>query len=131
MKMFELVRANFGFVGIERLQQFKKYHSTSAYLKNCLIFAAFFLWSIFSMVFFLFEAVNFQEYAESLYLTLTIMENMLIYTVLLRKGRNIFKVMDDFESVLENRELIFLKTILIWFFIYTVRIEETLFSFYC
>lgn len=58
-----------------------------------------------AIAFLLFEAGNFREYAESFYIFATSSLKMCTFSVTMRKKARIFKLIDDYENIIENREL--------------------------
>lgn len=97
MKLFQLIKKSLKVVGISPTQTPVE---SSFNWKNKIISTFLSFCSIFATLFLLIEAKILTEYSESFYLTITVPVMVLFVVELTRK---VFKMIDDFESVIEKR----------------------------
>lgn len=102
MKIFQLLRKPFGVLGIYPPKRFDENPITFKRLITLFILVQF---SLTSIVFFLFEAATFIEYADAFYISATAMLKVYVFSAILRKLIKIFELIENFESIIQNRAL--------------------------
>lgn len=104
MKLFQLIEKALGILGIFPPKQPEENPITWRRLTTLFILVQF---SISSIVFFLFEAATFREYADSFYISATAMLKVCTYIVALYKSKKMFGLIQKLEFVIHTRELQF------------------------
>lgn len=102
MKIFQLLKKPFGVLGIHPPKSFDENPITLRRLITLFILIQF---SIASIVFFLFEATTFIEYADSFYISATAMLKVCVFSAILWKLIKIFELIENFEEIIQNRAL--------------------------
>lgn len=102
MKLFQLIEKPFDILGIYPPKHPDESPLTIRRFITLLILLQF---SILALIFFLFEAATFREYADSFYVSATAMLKVCNYTVILCKLTKIFGLIQRFELVIHTREL--------------------------
>lgn len=102
MKIFKLIRKFF-----DKLAIYPSVDKYSLNWKNAVILSLIGQYVATTAAYFLFEAKTFAEYAESLYIVITLLNAFLMFVDMVRNATKIFELIGDFECTIEKSELIF------------------------
>lgn len=112
MKSFQSFRKYLAILGIEPLQPFQKNHSMIMQLKRLVVFIIFNLFVILLLVFVGCEADSLDEYADAFYMSATLTTMLFVFTIFLWKMDILFKLIGDFEELIQKRKIWLLLTVL-------------------
>lgn len=104
MKLFQLHRKFIAVMGVELLQPFQKNQAMIVIIKRLLYFISLILFVILSSVFLGYEAQTLDEYADSFYGSVSTVVFSLIFAIILWKMDSLFKLIGDFEQLIEQRK---------------------------
>lgn len=101
MKIFVSIRECFEFAGFYQPHAFQ---NKPLNLKSVMIANYLSLNVILSVMFFIFEAINFEEYSESFYISVTYFTILILCTEFIRNTARIFELIMNFENAIQKRE---------------------------
>lgn len=105
MKLFQLHRKYFSFIGIEPLQPFQKNQKLIVLWRRLLVFIPFIACAILSSAFLGYKAKTLEEYSDSFYFSISMVHMCTILTVLVCKAARLFKLIEDIEKLIEQRKI--------------------------
>ena len=103
MRIFQSIRKYLAILGIEPLQPFQKKRLMT---KRLVVFIIFILFFTSSLVFIGYEASSLGEYADAFYMSATLDWMIFAFGILLWKMDDIFKLIGDFEKLIQQRKSI-------------------------
>lgn len=104
MKIFQYVQKLYGVLGIHRSNSNK---NNTWNRRKVLTYFMLVQFTGTSIIFFLFQAKTFKEYADSFYISATASLKVCTYTVSLWKMPKVFKLIDNFENFIQKRKFSF------------------------
>lgn len=105
MRIFQLSRKYLAVVGIEPLQPFQKEQPMIVFVRRFVVFISLLAYTILSWIFLGYEAETLNDYADSFFGFATTAGFSLILAIILWKTDSLFKLIRDFEKLIEQRKL--------------------------
>lgn len=116
MNFFQTIKQVLDHMGLNRSQSIEKFQNINAKILFALFFVCLFtsvLFLLASVLFFLLEAKTFREYADSFYMSTTLLSGFPNIVMIILRVEKLFKMFNTFETAILKRKSISRKSIII------------------
>lgn len=104
MRIFRLYRKYLAFIGVAPLEPFQKNHSMAVVLKRLPLLILCVPWFICMVIFIGYEAKSIGEYVDAFFMCASLAVSNFIFVMFLWKMDILFKSIEDFGNLIEQRK---------------------------